>query len=558
MEGFDSIKAKYRTVAYHRAAVVRAYLEYDPSLSVAGSKDFAANILPLQENLIVPLGKRPSGTTLYRWARTYISSKHNPLSLAPRYNDGGGPGSRVLDHEEKRILLHYWADPKGWSAKKVVRRASEILGREIPYDTAARFLASQPEAFRIYFREGKTKFRDKCLPYIERDTEKYHSLEWVTSDHHMLDFFVQRNGRVFRPWITAFTDVRSRKVLSWIMCEAPNKYTILYALQVMTSRYGVPVHMFFDNGKDYRSQMLMGTTKEIKGDFKLLEDSRILEIGGVFEAIGSRVTFCQPHYGQAKPIERFFGTLAGDFSREQETYCGSNTATRSDEAKLYHQTIGKMKKRDVMLSFDMAAARLNRWMDKYNSSHEHHGQGMHGKSPDQVFQENKKAVPHLSETSRLVIFSEPDTRVVTKHGVEIEGVKYYDHRMSGLTKQKVIVRRPVYSDQFVFICDLDDRVMFPAAAGSMKDSGDRSDNLQRRNKARKEIMARMRKLEDEIRKTAGLPDIAQWEKQNLEKDMEYLEEYKKAVGAENLQNPSLLGSTTRPYRKPKPKLSLLG
>jgi hypothetical protein len=40
-------------------------------------------------------------------------------------------------------------------------------------------------------------------------------MQQVVSDHHNFDFLVEKDGRLFRPWITVIQDYRSGKVLSW-------------------------------------------------------------------------------------------------------------------------------------------------------------------------------------------------------------------------------------------------------------------------------------------------------------------------------------------------------
>ena len=559
MENLTKIKDKYRRIAYHRASVVRAFLEYDPSHSVTACQKFTKNVLPMRKELVEALGKVPAGNTLYRWVRAYLDSGKNPGSLAPRYKDGEGAGSKTLSKAEKNVLMVFWAKEAAWSVRKCVDEAQKALGHQLSYPTCLRFLNSQPRAYWIAMREGSKKFNDKINPYIDRDYTLLKSMKMVTSDHHMLDFFVQRNGRVFRPWVTAFTDIRSRKVLSWVMCETPNSLTILHALQIFTWRYGLAEELVFDNGKDYRSELFRGGVKEVKGKtYSLIDESKKVEIMGVLDGLGCKVTYCEPYHGQSKPIERFFGTLAGRFSKSMPTYCGSNTATRPDEAKLYHKTIGQMKKKNVVLSYDEAAARLNRYMDEYNATWNHSGKGMNGKTPDQIFKANLQGKRVLHNAARQLVFTEASIREVNRYGVRVDNRIYYNTMMIELIGKKALVRRPLFSDDFVFICDLDGRELMTASFNPLRDSGDVKDNNERKNSAKKEIRQKIRVFEDQIRKAQGIPEIEQYEQAEAAKNLEYLEEYKKAVGAENEQSPSLLGSTARPYRKPKAKLSLLG
>ncbi len=559
MEELAGIKSKYRETAYNRAVLVNSFLEFDPARTVKGSKEFINHFLPLHPDLVELLEKIPSPSTFYRWVRSYLNSGRNIATLAPRYQDGDGAGSKALTEKEQSVLLMFWMTPAAWSVKKCIDEAEKALGHKISYATALRYLDSQPKAYRYAFRSGRKKVNDKVMPYIERNPAFLASMEQVTSDHHMLDFFVQKDGKVFRPWITAFTDLRSRKVLSWVMCENPNKLTVLHTLQIMTHEFGIPEKLIFDNGKDYRSELLRGGFKEVKGfDYELIDKPKKIELQGVFGSLGCKVIYAEPYHGQSKPIERWFRTLAERFSKEQATYCGSNTATRPDEAKLYHQTIGQMKKKDVVLSFDEAYARLNCYIDEYNSTWEHTGKGMDGNTPDFIFKANLKGKRILHDSARRRIFTEAEIRTVSREGVQIESTYFYNTDMMELIGQKVIVRKPLYSDAFVIICDLDDRELMSAVRDLHGDTGDVTENNNRKKSAHKEIRSKIKHFEDKIRQAKGLPEIEEYEIQKAAKHQEYLEEYKKAVGAENESNPSLLGGTSRPYRKPKPHLHLLG
>jgi hypothetical protein len=60
---------------------------------------------------------------------------------------------------------------------------------------------------------------------------------------------------------------------------------------------------------------------------------------GIITEVGVNIIFAKPYHGQSKPIERLWRTVHEMFDKFEQTYIGSNTATRPDEARIYQQKI---------------------------------------------------------------------------------------------------------------------------------------------------------------------------------------------------------------------------
>jgi hypothetical protein len=175
-------------------------------------------------------------------------------------------------------------------------------------------------------------------------------MEWGVGDHHLFDFVIKHKGRIFRPWLTRFDDMRSRYICGWHIDIIPNTLTILRALSMAVENCGTFGNLLIDNGKDFRSHWFAGNAWK-QNKMKLDKETCDL-IEGVLHDCGTLAHFCIPYRGQSKPIERAFRTDIELFEKRMETYVGSNTATRPDEAKLYWGRINGRDKIEVTLTLD--------------------------------------------------------------------------------------------------------------------------------------------------------------------------------------------------------------
>ena len=106
-----------------------------------------------------------------------------------------------------------------------------------------------PEYAILKYRTGTKAFND-ALPHMIRDKSDVMSNDIWCSDHHRADVFVKNStGHVIRPWITVFTDIRSTKIMSFIVREAdPNTTVVKKCLRLGIEKYGVPNEIYTDKG----------------------------------------------------------------------------------------------------------------------------------------------------------------------------------------------------------------------------------------------------------------------------------------------------------------------
>lgn len=413
-----------------------------------------------------------SGPTLHRWEALY--NRENSLDdLAPKVTVKRGAGSRKLGELEKNLIQTYYLRQ---TRPQLTKSLAEILEKEnidIPYGVALRYIRELPPSLIAKTRHGAKKVNDAVMPYVHMDYSSLESMEMVTSDHHHLDMYVieRLDGNmsdVFRPWITAFQDLRSRKIIGWVLCRNPNSNTILSALKKVIDLYGVPQKLLIDNGKDYKSKALNGSTQKVK-DFDIdgLPEERCIEIGGIFHDIGCEVSFAEPYHGQSKPIERWFRELAEGFCKRYETYCGSNTVEKPEDAKLYFAKINKMEKRKVEVTFKDVARQIDSFINNWNATHKHSGDGMEGKEPDTVFKENWHVKRFLPEDKYDIVFSETAVKTVSRCCVQWDAT-YASEELHAFLGQKVLVRRPLEDISRVYITTLEGAFICRAEADRLR------------------------------------------------------------------------------------------
>ena len=288
----------------------------------------------------------------------------------------------------------------------------------------------------------------------------------------------------------------------------PSSLTIMRAFNQTLEECGAFEHLLIDNGKDFKSTWLAGSAwkeRRIKRDRPY---EQLVE--GVFQEAGLELHFCNPYRGQSKPIERAFRTYIELFEKRMPTYVGSNTVMRPDEAKLYWGKINGRDKVEVTLTLTHLREIWPQFIRWYRAEWHHSGQGMDGKTPREVFEENMTVRRILPERYRMYIMTRREKRTVRRNGVAIGGIDYFTPQMIEYTGQEVEVRRGLDDIGTVHIFRLPERTyLFDAYNDILRDSGVSEDNNRRRNqatKAQRKIIKQYNQTKEEILRGRKRPD----------------------------------------------------
>lgn len=380
-QGFDlrALPADQQTLVLKRHAAVGA-MDRVVGEAVAGGRDRETAIA----ELVVALrkdGLAVSRRTLFRWRSDYrmsgLAGLVDERSTAPRTPDRT-PDDDPFLAEVKRLYLDQHSRTMQFCYDRALDEALASGWAVCSYKTAARFLKRIPRRTAAFYRGGEEAYA-AAAACVTRDYASIDANDLWVSDHHRLDVIcVGPGGKLLRPWLTPWMDVRSRKIVGWkLYAHDPNADVILSAFVAAVEGHGAPFNVLMDNGKDYKSFCLHGLTARQRRDKDLAAK---LKESGVFGRLGIDVTLALPYRPQSKGmIERFFGTVADRFAKQFDTYCGRDTTTKPED--LPRQLAGGKAP-----TIDEVAASFADWLlVDHNGKEGHRGDAMDGRAPDQVY-----------------------------------------------------------------------------------------------------------------------------------------------------------------------------
>ncbi len=224
-----------------------------------------------------------------------------------------------------------------------------------------------------YFRYGSKACKDKCLPYIHRNYEDLYSNDIWVCDNHTFDVIIQKDEKPLRVYLTAFLDIRSRKVVGHYVALNPSSDATLYALRNGIENYGIPKRILADNGREF-------LTFDIGGrGFRKHSKASELDPANIMERLGIDFHTALVRNARAKIIERTFLTVKEEFSKLFLAYTGGNTQERPERLKY----IGKdLTKQVILEDFETF---VKQYIEGYYNQRENTGIGMHGMTPNQVY-----------------------------------------------------------------------------------------------------------------------------------------------------------------------------
>lgn len=278
-----------------------------------------------------------------------------------------------------------------------------------------------PHDALVYYREGEKAFNDKCLPYMSRTREGLKSNDIWCSDHHLCDFWVRHPAKkncIARPWLTAFTDIKSGKLISYILrVEKPNAYVVKKCFRQGVEVFGLPETVYFDNGKDYKE-------KSFSRDYPL----------SLVNQLGIEVIYTQPYHGQSKPIERFFGTLEERCGKLFPTYTGRNAKKRPEEMLVANSAIYKKAP-----ALEEAQKILDSFITEFHDTPSEACE-MNGQTPNEVYLEHLEVKKVLRHPEILrILCGTFEERVVDRGYIRFKNRAYYHDSLVPMNRETVIV-----------------------------------------------------------------------------------------------------------------------
>lgn len=374
-------------------------------------------------------GKMIGKTQIKRWVQAFQQKGISGLM-------DNRKGKRRVEYGWELRAMHLYAKPQKPSVQFVV----EALWREgfngVTYDRVGRYLKSLPTDLTTYSegRLGKKKAASTARAYVHRDTSVLPVGYLYQGDGHRCDVYIAHpnTGKIFRPELTLWMDVRSRYVVGWFLSEDEDSHSTLYALShAMLSHDHVPAEVHIDNGCGYKS--------------KLMSD----ESTGFYERFSIKPMFAHAYNAKAKgQVERFFRTFEGKLGKQFDTYCGADMS----EETLQKVVRGVKKGTYTLPSMAQYRDAITSWLEEYH--HTPHS-GLDGKTPAELWEQLEQVKVEVPDA--VVMLPSVTRTVSTRSTLTLHNRTYTHPELIHHQREKVKVQYSIHSDAMVRVTTLKDQ-----------------------------------------------------------------------------------------------------
>jgi hypothetical protein len=489
---FKSFPAKARNIALARAAMLTAWERYLAAGETMNlSRDDATDrFLQTLANPQLPIPNYqlpiPSRSTLYVWAAR--QKEDGILGLIPGWSKREKESTLAKAEDPfLEAVKRYYLDQRKRSIKichaLAMQYADDHGCSYRSYDMSKRTVKSIPPELVSLLRFGDKHFEDNHAPYINTTRVPLESGELWDADHHTCDVIVQVGTRLNaetgklvpiykRPTLTAWQDMRSAKIVGHVIrAEDPDTDVIIEALDLAMEKTNlIPWGAYTDNGKDFDAFELTGITKKMRWHrrkLRIRHDQNTL--GGLYAAFKIDHIHALPYHGQSKPIERFFRRFEEEFGKMWATYCGRNPQEKPEDLP------AQLARGNAPMLEEFTAA-FEDWLEFSYHAEPHRGEGMDGKSPNAVWEENLKTIRACPQELRRILMQKKIGRwesakekgkprefkplTVDQNGVVHQGIWYGQYALASYHGREVflrldrqdITRVAVYGVDDTFIC----------------------------------------------------------------------------------------------------------
>lgn len=384
----------------------------------------------------------------------------------------------------KDLFLYTYLDETALPVSKCMEAVELILRKEQPklldqipsYATFVRWAHECPVPLATLARDGEKAFNDRCGLYVSRFYDDMVSNDYWIADGHTIDVITKMaDGSDSRRRLTlsAFIDARSGIYVGWVVTDHPSSDATLLALRKAILKYGIPRHIYVDNGREYLNTDIGGTghrTRKRKVEVKLPTP--------ILTRLGIQMTNALPRNAQAKIIEREFRNFTF-LSRLFETYCGSNPVVKPE--KLKH----KLKAGHIPLDGELARI-VDDMIEGYFNLQPYNGKVARdkGKTKLEVYQQYLTTVRKASEDDlNLMMMRSERLQTIGRNGVYVrvsgEKLFYYDDELMMMQGQKVFVRYDPEAMETVRVYDEDEKFLKTVSLATelMSEYGDSKEKI---------------------------------------------------------------------------------
>lgn len=334
-----------------------------------------------------------------------------------------------------------------------------------------------PEPVKELRDNGKKALEDKYMAHIKVDyNSMYSNQQWV-ADHHMLDVIVEdEKGHVFRPWLSAWIDRKSRYIVGYEInpCE-PNSDIVLRSFAKACIKCGIPDEVELDNGKDFKAYDLFNNANGMS----------------VSQQMGIKVTNAIVKNAKAKPIERMFRTMEEKYFALLPSYIAGKPHLRPEKMNMTNK---KLKEKGLCMPYAELLDTMELLVKEMNNT-VHTGAGMGNKTPYEVYTSNfTKPVRIVRDTDVLNLLLQRTSRPVKvgRNGIKVSTIGYWfdSDKLIEYAGKTVFARYNSDDVSKVYVYTTDDRFICTAYCNELAELGTEASidlirEYQRRRKERK-------------------------------------------------------------------------
>jgi len=239
-----------------------------------------------------------------------------------------------------------------------------------------RWMATTP-AQRRHARLGTEAAAESLAMPAMRDKTTLRPLDMVSLDGRTLDFWVDfGDGKAVRPTMIALVDVRSGYILSYEITRSENAPATGRVVRAACQRFGVPDKLQTDNSKAFSGHLIAGGIGH-RWRNRSTSGSGPIGICGI---LGIEITHSIPKRPRGKFVERVFATLSRTI----------DDAPEFDGAHAGHAPGAAPDAKTVPVPIATALAVIAREIERHNRKTGRRGQGAHGRSYEQIFNDGLK------------------------------------------------------------------------------------------------------------------------------------------------------------------------
>ena len=447
------VSGSQRSKAMAKFELTRVYTGF---LSEAGScrkmaarDEFITRYLSGEWPLLLERVGAVAWKTIEGWKVTLTSQNGDPLSLLDT-RGGSTRGMQVLTPEQMRILRCFAFHPNKMRISHAIKWARRVMAQHgintVSAATCRRYLNSlkvNDYPSWVFYREGEQELENKCGYTIERDWNKVDVGDLLTADGHVMNFTVINplTGKPCRPTLVLWFDTRSNMPLGWELMPSENTQSIHVALRRAIITLGkIPKVAYLDNGRAFRGKY-----------FTQSPDFENGEIAGLYGRLGIGVSFATPYHGQAKTVERFFGTML-EMETIMPTYVGNSIAAKPARMNRGESLHRKLWKKYGMgenaISMLQAHEFIATWFDEY--ARENQRGHLDGACPLEVFNAGKG--PGVDKELLTELMMSVRLANIRKEGIRMFGQTYYHPALYGRRKP-VVVRYDITDQGCIYVYD---------------------------------------------------------------------------------------------------------